>query len=282
MKQRFSVLVMEKYLLGELGDPMVRDFEAELARNPALRETLEAMKSSSRDFLVRFPAERIVPGILDRYAREISMPGKAVPSERASSGFRKRFFFLAPAAAATAVLALLLVLRPWDRGKPNVIGLDMSHDATIIKGFPVVDLKKTQLLVFRRKGDQAEILNTGQSAKEGDLLQLAYVSGAERYGMILSIDGRGQVTLHFPLAPGAGGFLELNTKFLLPTAIELDDAPRFERFFFITSHVPIDEDDVLRRAAVLAADPDRAGREALDLPKDLNQSSLIVYKGKQP
>jgi hypothetical protein len=174
----------------------------------------------------------------------------------------------------------LLIFRPWDKRDSILPFLDTFPDTTIVKGMPAINFEKTQLLIFRRQGAQAELVENGQWAREGDLLQLAYVSGAERYGLILSLDGRGRVTRHFPLPPGKPSLLELNTKVLLPVAIELDDAPLFERFFFITSRDPIEEDDILRRAADLAGNPDRAKREEIDLPPGYRQSSLIVYKGK--
>jgi len=273
--QRVNALVMEKYLLGELSGEKAAEIEAAVARDPGLKKALEEMERSGRDFLSRFPAERIVPAILDRHRRETSR----LRAARASRP-RKRLLLLAPAAAATAALALLLILRPWDRKGIDVTGLDTSTDTTIIKGIPAVDLNKTQLLVFRRLGDRAELLESGQTAAEGDLLQLVYVSAAEPYGLILSLDGRGRVTRHFPLALGQPGRLDLKAKVILPVAIELDDAPLFERFFFVTSHRPIDEDDILRRAIELAADAGRAVREDLALPKGLNQTSLIIHKGK--
>jgi anti-sigma-K factor RskA len=278
MKHQVNVLSLEKYLLGELPEKKAKELETLLQREPALKVTLEEMDRSSRDFLDSHPAERVVPVILSRYAREISSPRAKSPSERSRPW--KRFLLLSPAAAAAAALALLLVFHPWGRKKVPLPALDTTPDTTIVKGLSPIDLTKTQLLVFRRRGEQAELVKNGQWAREGDLFQLAYVSGAERYGLILSLDGRGRVTRHFPMPPGKPCLLELNTKILLPVAIELDDAPRFERFFFITSPYPIDVEDVLRRAADLAGDPDRAAKEEIDLPSDCHQSSLIVYKGR--
>lgn len=276
-KHPINVLVLEKYLLGELGEDENRKLEDRLERDPAVKKALEDMERSNREFFSRFPPERVVPDILARCA------GKTIPSREnippRPRRARKRMFYLAPAAAAAAALVLLLVLDPRPGGKSGFVGIDTTPDTTIIKGLSAVDLNKTQLFVFRRRGEQAELMKDGQSAAEGDLLQLAYVSGAEPYGLILSLDGRGEVTRHFPLAPGRPSRLEIKAKVLLPMAVELDDAPHFERFFFVTSLRPIDEDEVLRLASELASDPRRAGRDALALPEGLNQSSLIIYKG---
>jgi hypothetical protein len=275
--RRVNALVMEKYLLGELKGKKASEFEATVARDPDLRRAVQEMERSNRDFLARFPAERIVPAILDRYRLKTSPP-KVGLRFRSPSRPGKRFLLLAPGLAAA--LALLFILHPWPRKGLDLAGLDNSADRTIIKGTPAIDLSRTQLLIFRRRGDQTELLESGRQAAEGDLLQLAYVSGAETYGLILSLDGRGHVTKHFPLAWGLSGRLDLKTKVILPVAIELDDAPLFERFFFVTSFEPIDEEGVLRRAAELAGDLSRAATENLDLPKELSQTSFIVHKGK--
>jgi hypothetical protein len=278
MKQQVNILTLEKYLLGELSEEKAKDLGSLLDQEPAWKTALEEMESSNRDFLSRHPAERVVPLILDRYAREISGRRPEPPPER--SRLWKRILLLSPAAAAA--LVLLLIFHPWDRKGAVLPFLDTFPDTTIIKGLPAVDLAKTQLLLFRRRGEQAELVENGQWAREGDLLQLAYVSADEPYGLILSLDGRGRVTRHFPMAPGKPSPLKLKVKVILPVAIELDDAPNFERFFFITSRELIDEDEVLRRAAALAANPERAAREEIDLPAGCRQSSLIVYKGKRP
>jgi len=281
MKQQVNILILEKYLLGELSEEKAKDLGSLLDQEPAWKTALEELESSNRAFLSRHPAERVVPLILDRYARQIS--GRQPESLPKRSRPWKRILLFSPAAAAAAALVLLLIFRPWDRKDAVLPFLDTFPDTTIIKGLPAVDLAKTQLLLFRRRGEQAELVQNGHWAQEGDLLQLAYVSAVEPYGLILSLDGRGRVTRHFPMALGKPIPLKLNTKVILPVAIELDDAPDFERFFFITSREPIDEDDVLRRAAALAANPERAAREEIDLPAGCRQSSLIVYKkGKRP
>jgi hypothetical protein len=60
--------------------------------------------------------------------------------------------------------------------------------------------------------------------------------------LIASIDGAGVVTLHYPAnadAPALATALAQKPT-SLPQAYVLDDAPQFERFFFITSEDPIE------------------------------------------
>jgi hypothetical protein len=117
--------------------------------------------------------------------------------------------------------------------------------------------------------------------KARDLLQLAYIAAKESHGVILSIDGNGNVTLHFPDKKNHPTSLEQDKKILLPNAIELDNAPGFERFFFITSGVEINAAEILRKAGTLANNPDRAKKDNMALPESLNQYSIIIIKGEQ-
>ena len=153
-------------------------------------------------------------------------------------------------------------------------------DQTLVKGEAAVDLTKTQLLVYRKRGDLAEILGDGNEAGAGALLQLAYVAAAEPHGVILSIDGRGRVTRHFPAEEGGSTLLALNKRIAPPERHRARRRPGFERFFLVTSAEPIDVGAVLAKAGELAKDPGRARRSDLDLPAGLKQRSVLILKGE--
>jgi len=149
-----------------------------------------------------------------------------------------------------------------------------------VKGISHIDLTKTQLLVFRKNKEDVEILDSGTLSNKGDLLQLAYVAAHEPYGIILSIDGRGEISLHFPEDKNGSTELLMNKKSLLPHAIELDDAPDFERFFFITSKNKINVQDVLLLVEELAKNPGRLRESELDLAEGMEQYSVLIIKGE--
>src|SRR5690606_26378921 len=103
--------------------------------------------------------------------------------------------------------------------------------------------------------------------RKGDVIQLRYHGGGHRYGVIASIDGAGVVTLHHPArddAPPTATALSAEST-SLPHAYELDDAPRFERFFFITAAEPIDVRRSLDALRALARRDDSA-TAPLELP----------------
>src|SRR6185503_6350582 len=91
-----------------------------------------------------------------------------------------------------------------------------------IKGDPA-------LRVYKRVGQGSEKLVPGARVARGDLLRLAYLAGERgHFGAVVSIDGRGHVTVHWPegdtkTAPALSPKGEVQ----LPSAYELDDAPAF-------------------------------------------------------
>ena len=142
-------------------------------------------------------------------------------------------------------------------------------------------MSKTQLLIHRKTEEYVELLKNGVLGHSGDLLQLGYVAGQERFGVILSIDGRKNVTLHFPENETQLPVLNKEGSFYFPNAIELDNAPEFERFFFLTSKNEMDVEDILIRAKSLAADLGRARGGDINVPEHIHQSSILIVKGEK-
>jgi hypothetical protein len=265
--QVFSEHVLERYLLRELPPEKTGEVERAAAADPCLRSAIAALEVSNRDILARYPATDFRARLLAR------LEGTPAPAP-----VWKRWAWLAPAAAALVLAAVLvgprlrLLSDSWPFGS--------GGEQNLVKGAAPVDLTITQLLVYKKSGDRAELLADGAEARAGALLQLAYVAASERYGAILSIDGRGGVTRHFPADEGGSTLLALNKRILLPSALELDDAPGFERFFLVTSAAPVDVAAVMAKAVELAKDLAAAKGADLDLPARLKQTSVLVLKGE--
>ena len=114
---------------------------------------------------------------------------------------------------------------------------------------------------------------------EKDVLQLSYVAVGRKYGVIFSIDGRGIVTVHYPYAEnGATPELEQGGEIYLRYAYELDDAPLFERFFFVTSDKPFNIAIVEKAARLLASKTGQARNTDLKLPSGFEQYSFLLNK----
>ncbi len=130
-----------------------------------------------------------------------------------------------------------------------------------------------------RPAGNPEELASGARTRAGDVLQLSYVSAGAPYGAILSIDGRGNVTRHWPATGDAAAPLAAGGAVPLDHAYVLDSAPSFERFFLVTAPVPFPVGAAVAAARRLAAaGADLARKRPLELPAGLAQASLLVEK----
>jgi hypothetical protein len=251
--------LVERAALDEVPDAAKRRLDA---ADPAeLDRRVAALRDDNMRELTGYPAGPAVAQIMSRV--------RAQPHR--SHVVRNSIVGIATAAIAT--LAVVHFAKP----RPAVIDEvtatdDGGDDGVRAKGI-------ARLAAFRQVGDQAEQLAQDALCKQGDVIQLRYNAGGRRYGVIASVDGAGVVTLHYPLsedAPPEATAVGAGT-LALPHAYELDDAPRFERFFFITSQQPIDLAQSLAALHTLATRDDSADAK-LALPHGLHQSSLRLRK----
>ncbi len=275
-EENYSDYYLERYILGELPEEDAREMRRRASTNPEVLAALENIESSNQAVLLRYPPSMVKERLLGRLVeargrkREKGWLTRTTPLRR----------LLLVSSAFAAALLFLVFIRPSLR-KEGVSGeARAGEEYSQAKGTEALDLLKTQLLVYRKNKDRVEMLTDGSLSKAGDLLQLAYVADRAPYGAILSIDGRGGVTLHYPSEQGETTDLTQNKRVLLPNAIELDDAPLFERFFFLTSTSPIDLAGILEQAKILAADAARAREGRLALPEGIDQSTIIILKGE--
>jgi len=264
---RISDLTLEQFHMGELRPAQERRVRAELERDQELRGRLAAIQRSDEQIRASYPAERIVPQIRERALREASaaqdLPGEAY-RPRTARRIPTLAWAIPVAAMALFLLSLPIFLRP--------------SDETRLKG------AAPHLVVFRKTLTGAEELAPGSAARKGDVLQLSYVAGDAKYGVIFSVDGRGTLTWHVPGGYRGGAAaapaLDPHGPVLLPNAYELDDAPGFERFFLVFSSRTFQVSDVDRAARAFAAGAAGASGETatLKLGGGLGQSSLLVKK----
>lgn len=260
---RISDLMLERYHLGELTEEERRAMDARLQENPEARARLSALGESDDEILVNHPPAIIVPAIRRGAERN---------GRRQSPAWFRSLFVGAPILAAAAA-ALVVAVTPTSPEVSDPLGI--GPDVTRPKGL------MPSLRVYRRTGAEAERLSRGAVAQARDVLQLSYVALGRRHGVILSIDGRGAVTLHHPEGEAGDTSLLPAGEAALPHSYQLDDAPGFERFFFVTStEGEIDVERVVEAARRLARDPAKAARAALELPSRLEQTTFLVTKAE--
>jgi anti-sigma factor RsiW len=244
---------IERFVLGELPSLEKEAVARAIAEDPGVRARVEAIAASNRQILAEHPP-RVAASVI---------------RERASVSRRPVFVRGLRVVAVAASLAVVVAVAAGVL-LPHRGGVDTPEE-TRIKGL------RPHLGVFRQTAAGAEPLAEGALVHEGDLVQLTYQAAGRRFGVILSIDGRGVVTVHHPregrqsasLAPGQAG--------RLPAAYRLDDAPGWERFVLVTGADPFDVGSVVE-AAERVAGSGAAATEPLALPSNLEQSSFSLSK----
>jgi hypothetical protein len=244
---------LERYRLGELPGHEAAALERLAEQDQTLRERLAALGRSDAAILAEHPPRLAVAQIRVRLAAVTPAPQ------------RHRAWLAAWRPALGAVAAVLVVGAVLWRlpGQP-------SEDTNRIKGLT------PQLLLFRQAVSSAEPLTSGSAARAHDVVQLAYQAAGQRYGVILSIDGRGVLTRHLPPTGSEAARLEAGAPTPLPEAYELDDAPRWECFFFVTADRPFPVERVVAAARTIPRTDTPPVR--LSLPKGLVQSSFVLRK----
>lgn len=169
---------------------------------------------------------------------------------------------------AAAAAAALLVTAPPPASPRQAVAVDAPADGLRAKGDP-------RLLVFRNAGAEPELLLDGAQAKAGDALQLGVIAEAGLHGVIVSLDGAGVVTRHWP--EGEGDTALPAGRVVLDFSYVLDDAPAHERFVLVTADDALDPAAVEAAAQAVAAGADPQ-TTPLALPEGWRQATLTLRK----
>ena len=228
---------LERYLTGDLPDSEMREIREMEATDEIFAGRVKMMREDNRAILKKMPFERLSERL------------DAMPARRgAGAGFNGagnivNFRLVKFAAAAALVLAVVSValfsqrevMAPAQSGAQvmDVAMVDASEipgDAgdTRIKGMDA------RIEVWKKTADSAVQMSNLDEAREGDEIQLRYSVPEKCFGMLLSMDGNGTVTMHM----GEGNkaiALEPGKMTTLPFAYKLDNAPKFEAFYLLTS-----------------------------------------------
>ncbi len=267
---KISDLKLERYMLGELPEREFDKITSLLKTDASLSERLDMLKKSNEEILSRYKPEDMAERIKHRLdLSEVYSPEKRKALESQGgrvqkAGIFRRYKFLM-AALSIAVLAAVII--------PSVILYTGKGNDTRMKG-------ESSLLIYRKTASGGELLKNGDKARYGDLLQLGYTAGKQKYGAIFSIDGSGNLTWHFPLNVRSDAPLVQGRRELLPESFELDNAPEFERFFFVMSDKKMNLGNIIRNAGMLARDPGGSEAKSLELFKNYRVIVITLVKRK--
>ncbi len=279
-EKRISDIVLEQYVLGELNSATRKTIDDLLQTSPELRKRVDDIESSNREILSLYPADRTVGQIISKAAeRNRSILTDIFNGKVAAGSGDGRHSALAvlvkgKGLAASIALSLVILFTVFGTGLVGESGADKS---TGINNFTEesIRLKGDSAIVVHRLENSTPVrLSNGITARQGDLLQISYRAASADYGVIVSVDGRGSVTLHYPERPGLSTKLDKKSLVTLSRSYQLDDAPRFERFFFVTSKKALD----VKRVIDATKSMDDAEHDKLVLSEDADQNSFLLLK----
>jgi hypothetical protein len=256
-------VILERYRLDELPREEANRVGRLLRESETLQRRLDALDQSDADVARQYPPAWLAARVRER----LGHTGHA-PDARGTA--RQWGLAVAMGLAAIALVAALPRLVLWPTGQTTIVDPDR------IKGL------KPSLAVYRRTDRGTETLADGDIARKGDLLRLGYTAAGQSHGVIVSLDGRGAVTLHLPPNGTRAAALGRDGTILLDQAYELDDAPGWERFYFVTGEAPFDVAPIMEAARRAAAGDLRAPPAALPIPRALSQFAFSLQKEVKP
>ena len=224
---------LERYLTGDLPESDMREIREMEAADEIFANRVKMLREDSEAILRKLPYDRLAE-------RLDSLPGR----DTYGHGKPVNFGIVKFAAAAALVLAVVTVAlfsqrsisqeggtvlanRADDAQPMEVAMVDQSDDVRI-KGL------SARMEVWKKTGDSAVQMENLGEAREGDEIQLRYAVAEKCYGLLFSMDGNGTITMHMGQENRAVE-LEPGKMTTLPFAYKLDNAPKFEKFFFLTS-----------------------------------------------
>jgi len=251
---------LERFLTGDLPEEEMNKLRELEANDMLFANRVKMLREDNKAILSKLPFETLAANLGTDAAEEgRANLGTGAAGTAAKNAVKNapRFTLVKFAAAAMFVFAVALVAFFAQRetsvmnervggdvanvnGSQNTqVALAENESDTRIKGL------EARMEVWKKTSAGIVQLNDLDSVGEGDEIQLRYAVPEKCFGLLFSMDGNGALTLHMgdgvkaiELAPG-----KMNS---LPFAYKLDDAPYFEKFFFVTSpkEFAVEENDV--------------------------------------
>lgn len=204
-KKQKNQLYYEQLLLNKLFS------KKKIEINDIDAQKIKSLEESNKEILDRYPSRAVVPQIMEK------LESKRI--KYLIDNFLSAFIRFIPVMAAAA---LIITIIPKD--------VNYSQFFLRLKG------GEPQIIIYRQSGNEILRLKEKMTVNNGDNLQIAYNSAGWEYGCIFSIDGNSNLTLHYPLEIDQAKMIKSKGLNLLPYSFQLDDAPLYEKFYFVLSH----------------------------------------------
>ncbi|MBN2525156.1 MAG: hypothetical protein JXR76_02100 [Deltaproteobacteria bacterium] len=235
--EKIPELYVEQLVLGELDDAAKNALRERLNEEGA-QDRISELQKSNQEILSEYAPAQLAASIRLRYEK----------SQEARR--RHRLMVWLPVSAAVGAAAVLMfTVVPF--------GSDVNHsvpskiapndDLGVWDRPGDVRIKGDALLTVKKKTvDGQQQLSSGDVVSDGDEVQLTFKAGHARSVVVVSVDGRGAITLHYPQSESSPTDVKPMSTHVLPFGYQLDDAPEFERFFMVWSETenPVSVDEV--------------------------------------
>ena len=236
---------LEKYLTGDLPAKEMREIREMEATDEIFAGRVKMLREDNAAILKRLPFEKLSEKIA-------MMPGRS--NAGAGNTVRVNFKLVKLVAAAALVLAVVTVALFSQRSLSEQGGTVLANNANMANSVNGAQLMEVAMVdasgagddglrikglaarmeVWKKTGDSAVQMENLGEAREGDEIQLRYAVAEKCFGLLFSMDGNGTITMHMGQENRAVE-LEPGKMTTLPFAYKLDNAPKFEKFFFLTS-----------------------------------------------
>jgi len=248
---------LERFLTGDLPESEMDEIRELEAKDAMLAQRVRMLREDNKAILNKLPFEALAGKLAGSAGTADEMGAAQVVRTADEVRTAPRFSLVKYASAAVLVLAIALVAFFAQR-ETVVTGAENGGDVAAANGTAQtqVALAETpsdtrikgldaRMEVWKKTPTGIVQLQDLDEVREGDEIQLRYAVPEKCFGILFSMDGNGALTLHMgngeksvELAPG-----KMNS---LPFAYKLDDAPYFEKFFFVTSsnEFAVEEKDV--------------------------------------
>ncbi len=218
---------------------------------------LNSIELSNKEILKQYPPLFIKEGIIRKLNNK---------NEKKSKKQDFKFYILRAVPIAAALVFLTL----------NLSQLYITQEPNNIirsKGL------NPELSIYIDKNNSPAELFDNDFVAESDIIQLTYNAAGNKYGVIFSLDGRGVITLHYPENIYSTPIIDPNGSHALPFSYELDDAPKFERFFFVSSKQKFNISTILKSAEDIFNYNNPETIKNLNLTAEFDQQTIILKKG---
>lgn len=215
--QPISDFMLEAYVSGDLSDTQMKELHVLIQNDTTLQAQVEFLKRDSEIFLDRYPAS----GVLTEVERRLKQLPSTQPHKDVTSSLRR--LSLALGGGLCALLIFTLLPNP---PTPSDNGIRTKG---VSPGLAIYDVGNQ---------DQSRLLKSDAFITQGTTLQVSITNAQDVYAWVISIDGRGSLTSHFP-RDGESSLIS-SAKFRLNASYTLDDAPIHETFILVTAQEPLD------------------------------------------